>query len=78
MNLFALGLQPLAALLLSGRGLALGIEARRAGRAARQMRSALWSFDYAQDKLMPREPAPGPGRGTPVIVQIVEKISLTY
>ena len=31
------------------------------------MHSALWSFDYAQDKLMPREPAPGPGRGTPFI-----------
>ena len=37
------------------------------------MRSALRSFDYAQDKLMPREPAPGPGRGTPVIVSLVEK-----
>ena len=38
------------------------MEARRAGRAARQMRSALRSFDYAQDKLMPREPAPATDR----------------
>ena len=41
---------------------ALGIEARRAGRATCQMHSALRSFGYAQDKLMPREPAPATDR----------------
>ena len=46
----ALGFQPLANELLDI-CFALGIEARRAGRAAGVPRSALRSFGFAQDKL---------------------------